>query len=82
MSTDESIGTERSQSKHITGDWGLGTVGAETMEGLEQIGLSKEMRKKLAKKMFKKVVKVNGQLFSMRFNEERRNRSGKEEVEK
>ena len=40
----------------------LGTVGKETMEGLEQIGLNERSRKKAAKWMVKKIAKVNGEL--------------------
>ena len=41
----------------------------ETMEKLEQIGLNEELKRKVAKKMVKKIAKVNGELFFMRFNE-------------
>ena len=34
----------------------LGTIGKKAMEGLEQIGLNKKLRKKVAKK----IVKENG----------------------
>ena len=46
----------------------LKIVEKETIEVLEQIGLSKRSRKKAAKRMVKEIAKVNGELYSRRFS--------------
>ena len=58
----------------------LGTVGKETIEGLEQIGLDERSRKKVAKRMVKEIAKVNGELYSRRFSKEAEKKREKVEI--
>ena len=55
----------------------IGTVGKETMEGLEQIWLNERARKKVAKKMVRKIAKVNRELYSRRFSKKAEKKSVK-----